>query len=138
MQESREESILGEGWTVWKGKWISNQYPKIYGNIFVPLKDDDTEKYKTTAVITYDGVYMTGARVKLPIDVSSPVEGPLKFNGIIGDQTVEYSISEYTLKKITGTYKTTNPNDKGTISLDPSDKQSVDYTEQAGLDCVIF
>ncbi len=123
---------------IYSGKWTSDQYDGVNGTISVPLlPKSENQTYDTNAMITYDGGYQHGKRVKLPIIVTEFPEDVV-FTGCIGDQKVEYKLDHYDEENITGTYTSQNPSDKGKLNITKTENQTIDYTENPGDTCAIM
>jgi len=125
---------IEDGYTLWKGKWSSTTSDTIFGTIKVPLKENNIGTYQVDALITYDGCYNSGKKISFPVNViSTEIKSLqkrdvtyLEFTGFIGNQKIEYSISEYKADRIVGIYKSYYPNDAGTIELKPTDERQID------------
>lgn len=135
---------IDDDFIVWEGKWKSSNFSGVYGNIAVPLKRINTGEYSASASISYEGCYNGGKKLTFPIQVSATeIESLnkrdvtyLEFHGNIGNQRIEYSISEYKTDRIIGIYKSYDPNDAGTIELVPTKEKRIDYGERPTW-CVI-
>jgi hypothetical protein len=99
-------------------------FPIVAGNIDVMLPDD-AAKTKTTASMTYTGVYRNGDTSLFSFEYedmcgaghqSAPV---LTFKGmdIKSHQTITFNVTTRSSTDIQGVYKTENPGDNGTFSL---------------------
>lgn len=135
-----------DNYTLWKGKWESSNFDTAFGTIEVPLQNNNIGTYEVDAVITYDGCYNSGKKVSFPIKITSTEIETLhkrevtylEFTGSIGDQKIEYSISQYTPNRIIGIYKSYDPHDAGSIELKSSEDHRVDHKVQKGNSwCVI-
>ena len=123
---------------IYSGKWTSDQYDGVNGTISVPLlPKSENQTYDTNAMITYDGGYKHGKRVKLPISVSK-ISEDVFFTGYIGDQEIEYKIDSYDEEEITGTYTSHNPSDRGNLYITKTENKTIDYTEKPGDSCAIM
>ena len=141
-------NIEGE-FTLWKGNWNSSNFDTAHGTIEIPLKENNNGEYDVDAVITYHGCYNSGKRVTFLIHVNSTsvetlnkqVVTYLEFVGYVGDQKIEYSISDYKPNRIIGIYKSYGPDDVGNIELYPTkNRRTIDYgtgNKQGSNWCVI-
>jgi hypothetical protein len=118
----------------WSGKWQTQQYLGLSGNLLVRLPDPlpENEDFKAEALVYYPiySAWKTGQFVKMDFQghfsPDSPASaghstntipgggGKLKFKGTAGNQVVEYvAIIDESRTRIVGGYLSTSPYDIG-------------------------
>jgi len=118
--------------TLWKGEWRSNTYDVVYGDIEVLLKTSESN-YDTSAYISYNGDYKSGARYAVPINVK-PDEST--FSGNIKFQTIRFFIMDKSDNEISGTYNSSNPSDVGFFTISPSSDKINERTREVEQCCI--
>lgn len=122
----------------WSGKWETQQYGGLSGNLVVRLPDSlpDNEDFKAEALVYYPiySAWKTGQFVKMDFQghfsPDKPASsgrstntipgggGKLKFKGTVGDQAVEYvAIVDESHTRIVGGYLSTSPYDFGSFYI---------------------
>lgn len=113
---------------LWKGSFDSITYGSstVSGDIDVifrdPLSTDDN--YSTVAFLSYKGSYCYGGRVKLGVAVSSSGSTTMKVPHIkaqLGNQTIDYNVTNINGDVIEGEYISHNPHDSGKFILRATD-----------------
>ena len=133
--------------TLWKGNWVSKNYPFVTGTIEVVLQNDKTIPcYQTMSMITYTGLFRNGERFKLPLTICSEQPGgwvvggtgtypqgstelKYSFKGYIGNQQIHYQVNTFTDTTIEAIYQSSNPMDQGTLQLAPTAERYINYGE---------
>lgn len=107
---------------VWKGKWESKMYPKgfCFGQAEFIWKPSDSG----TITFLYQGIYRNGQRDE--IECSVKMDSTMQIKEIMCTkgsmsgkslQTFTFEVKSSRENYIEGTYKTSNPNDRGTLTL---------------------
>ena len=118
----------------WSGKWETQQYWGLSGNLLVRLPDPlpENQDFKAEALVYYPiySAWKTGQFVKMDFQglfspdspasaghSTNPIPGgggKLKFKGTVGNQVVEYvAIMDESRTRIVGGYFSTSPYDSG-------------------------
>jgi hypothetical protein len=152
-------------WTNWSGTYRSTTYNAnfVKGNMFVPLKSytsmfheaSNGYEFRTTAYIQYTGLYQNGTKNQLPVFIkmgvnqrgATPSDGYTHqklvtmnmkaTNPLMVNQSISYTTTEFTPTRISGTYVTTNPSDKGTWELHPTNNSQLPPYVSETASCVI-
>ena len=122
----------------WSGKWKTQQYWGLSGNLIVHLPDPlpENQDFKAEALVYYPiySAWKTGQFVKMSFQghfsPDSPASagrstntipgggGKLKFKGTVGNQVVEYvAIIDESRTRIVGGYLSRSPSDLGCFSI---------------------
>ncbi len=122
----------------WSGSWQTEQYGSLSGRLLVRLPDPlpEAQGFRAEALVYYPiySVWKTGQFVKMdfagqfspdaPTSAGQSTNsipsggGKLKFQGVAGDQVVEYvAILDPTRTKIVGGYRSRSPSDYGYFTI---------------------
>ena len=106
----------------WYGRFTSSTVPHVYGRIDTELQSEFTsEKVESKLTFTYTGAYRNGQRIVFDIESWLNEYNGLNFGVKNNNEflSVQYNIDSFSPTKISGTYITNGPYDKGTFVIVP-------------------
>lgn len=96
---------------IWQGRWESSIFEDRYGEITIQMDCN-----KCTVLMSWEGGHMNGRNFLVSMDISFPDDDSNTMHLSNVRQAMEFDLYS-NLHKITGTYKTTEDIDGGTVEL---------------------
>lgn len=120
---------LHDGYTLWRGKWYSNTYPGVCGNIKIVLKVDSEFQIDDIVYI----IFSFGSVIRIPIQLE---DNKIPFR-ISDNHKIEYNLRLVSNDNIKGTYTSIDPQDNGEIDINLTNKKELNLSPR-GMEMIQF
>lgn len=124
----------GKQRVIWRGTWVSTQYPSVMGTIDVQLPSSlkPQQAFQTPVMVSYstESLYRPNESIQVDFDVQIKQGGSsegtgnnedvvVSFKGVSqGDQTITYTaVVKENADTISGQYVSVMPGDQGTFTI---------------------